>query len=237
MRFFGWEIDLSQCCKFFPMARWPVSGSFISCVYKMVLTNLFLDKKGTPLDEWLSDEDNLELIYGKRVFYILKANLDLKIFKFGIATNDRDGAFRRLVSYLNYYGFEEDNAKQKKQKQRKIFGIQLYGLWGVNYNSNVEPKNSAVARKENYIKSVLKDNITSVARGSERTSISLDELIAMVSDSKFSEDIVTDVSKRRSKREGSFLKDQGFYQDEDKAESQALKKALRLKRSKRRKRR
>ena len=203
----------------------------------MVLTNLFLDKKGVPLDQWLVEPDNLEMIRGKRIFYILKPRLDPQIFKFGIATNDGDGAFRRLISYVTYYGFEDDNTTQLKQKQRKIFGILVYGLWGVNYNSNVEPKNSAVARKEKYIKSKLRENIEAVNRGSERTSISLNELIALVEDSKFSEDIVTDVSKRRSKREGSFLKDEGFYEEEEKKETQALKKALRLKRSKRRKRR
>ena len=53
---------------------------------RMVLTNLFLDKKGVPLDQWLSEPENLEMIRGKRIFYILKPRLDPNIFKFGIAT-------------------------------------------------------------------------------------------------------------------------------------------------------
>ena len=66
------------------------------------------------------------------------------------------------MSYVTYYGFFDDNQTQLKQKQRKIFGILLYGLWGVpTTTANVEVKNSAVARKENwYIKSkFLRDNI------------------------------------------------------------------------------
>jgi len=166
----------------------------------MPLQNIFINKKGVSLDEWLKDPENIAKILGKRILYLIKSNLDNNILKFGIVTNygqEGNGAYRRLISYIHSYGRESDNKTRDQQKNNK-HGVQLYGIWGNNYNKDVEPKNTGVMKKETYIKSHLKVNIKNVNRGSERTSITLNELIKLIENDKYSEDIITDV--RRSKR-------------------------------------
>ena len=126
--------------------------------------------------------------------------MDNKVIKFGVSTNEGsngDGAYRRLLSYIFYYGRE--NKCERNNKNCK-YGIKLYALYGNEYNEKTEKKNSMVQRKENYIKRELKSNISYINRGSERTSTSLTHLIKLVEDSKFSDEIVTDTSIRESKR-------------------------------------
>jgi len=176
---------------------------------------IFKDLKGIELDEWLNDPENIAQILNKRIFYILKSNIDKRVIKFGISTTegtDGDGAYRRLKSYINYYG--RNNACEIKNPECK-FGIKLYALYGNNYNKNTEKKNTMVQRKENYVKRELKENITTIDRGSERTSISLRNLIKLVENSKFSEEIVTDTSLKESKRlkEAQNIKKKDFYKE------------------------
>jgi len=179
------------------------------------MKEVYLNNKGIPLEDYLDNVDNLVGLINKRIFYILKANMDSNIYKFGISTGANESAIKRLYDYVYTYGYNSDN-KTRSMKQKPIHGIKLYGLWTVNYNSNVESKNSAVSRKERYIKGELRENIALVGRGSERTSVSLNKLIDLVKNNKFSEDIVTDVSKRRTKRVEA-IKADGFYKglDED----------------------
>ena len=187
------------------------------------MQELFMNRVGVPLDEWLDKEANLKKINGKRIFYILKPNMDVEpdVFKFGIATNfgsDGDGASRRLKSYVDTYGKEGCRAKTRSQTAKAkskatcwVSGVTLYALWGVNYNSDVDQKNSAPHKVENFVKAELKENIKEVGRGSERTSVNLGKIIELVEKkARTTTDIVTDTSKRRTTRKNT-IKKKGFY--------------------------
>ena len=180
-----------------------------------MLPLIFKNLKGTELDEWLKEPENIALILNKRIFYVLKSNLDNSVIKFGVSTNegsDGDGAYRRLLSYINYYGRTSDC--ERKSKDCK-YGIKIYALYGNDYNKNTEKKNTMVQRKENYIKRELKPNIEKTNRGSERTSTSLGHLIKLIENNRFSQEIVTDTSLKESKRlkEAQNIKENDFYKE------------------------
>jgi len=139
------------------------------------LIEIYNQKKGIRLENWLSDPKNKRRIYGKRIFYIVKANLDDKktnktksIYKFGIAgSGGKGGAAARLESYINSYG--------RHSKQNPAAGVMLYFLAGNAYNKNILREKSKVFLREKFIKDILKqEELISENRGSERTFADLD---------------------------------------------------------------
>ena len=144
---------------------------------------IFKKLKGTELDEWLDEPENIALFLNKRIFYVLKSNLDKKIIKFGVSTNegsDGDGAYRRLLSYINYYG---RTSKCERNNNDCKYGIKLYALYGNDYNKNTEKKNTMVQRKENYIKRELirlrKAGAPVTAKPSDNDAFFLSEIFAV----------------------------------------------------------
>lgn len=165
-----------------------------------MLTQIYLNKKGTSLETWL--ETNKANIKGKRILYILKPNMETNVIKFGIAGAGSDvkpdQSYARLKSYLTTYGRKAD-CKTREQKTSCKYGVTLYALYGTNYNSNVEEKNSACHQKELYLKRELKSSILAVDRGDERTNASLGDILKLVGDTHFIKDNVTDVEKNKEK--------------------------------------
>lgn len=52
---------------------------------------IFENYDGVELREWLRDEENRKKIKDMRILYVVKANIDKKLFKFGIGGNKGDG--------------------------------------------------------------------------------------------------------------------------------------------------
>ena len=167
----------------------------------MSLNEIFLNPKGESLEKWL--KENKAKIRGKRILYVLKPNMESNVIKFGIAGEyasiNEDASFERLKSYLTTYGREED-CKTREKKKNCNYGVTVYAIYGNNYNRNVEPKNTAVHKKELYLKRELSNSITRVGRGTERTDERLSKILKLVADNRFTVDEVTDVSLKRSKR-------------------------------------
>jgi hypothetical protein len=165
-----------------------------------MLTQIFLNKKGTSLENWM--ETNKADIRGKRIFYVLKPNMETNIIKFGIAGAGSDvkpdQSYARLKSYLTTYGRASD-CKTREQKSACKYGVTLYALYGTNYNPKVEEKNSACHQKELYLKRELRSSILSVGRGDERTNASLGNILKLVGDTHFVKDNITDVEKNKEK--------------------------------------
>jgi len=129
--------------------------------------------KSVDLEKWLAKHKND--LYNKRVFYVLKANLDKTITKIGIAGNEtgKASAYGRLHQYIILYG--------NNNKNDKCQGVQLYCIRWNTYNQFITPTNSSVYRKELQIKRNLKMEDAVVA-GSERTRASLDKIFQMIDD-------------------------------------------------------
>ena len=79
-----------------------------------------------------------------KILYIIKPNRDSMV-KFGIAGHKegKDSAWGRLFQYVNSYGIQDD--------LNQCSGVQLLYIVGHKYNSNVEPTQSFVHKKEKYI--------------------------------------------------------------------------------------
>jgi len=165
-----------------------------------MLTQIYLNKKGTSLEKWM--ETNKSDIQGKRILYVLKPNMETNIIKFGIAGQgsdvNPDQSYARLKSYLTTYGRESD-CKTREQNKGCKYGVTLYALYGTNYNSRVQEKNSACHQKELYLRRELKSSIQSVGRGNERTNASLGQILKLVGDTHFIKDNPTDVEKNTEK--------------------------------------
>ena len=67
------------------------------------LKELLKNKKGVELKTWL--ERNKEKIKDKRIFYVLKANLEKEdVYKIGISERGGTSAYGRLNDYYHFYG-------------------------------------------------------------------------------------------------------------------------------------
>ena len=82
-------------------------------------------KRGSPeipLEDFLT-EDMKKKIKQYNLFYVIRPKADTTVFKIGISSG-----FNRLESYLNYYGFTEEN---------KCTGVLLYYLVGTKKQKNL----------------------------------------------------------------------------------------------------
>ena len=163
------------------------------------LREFYNTQPGADLENWLADENNLDMIYGMRILYIVGARLDNEsnsnedtIYKFGVAHND---SIARLKSYIVDYGL--------KSETNPASGVKLYYLAGNKYNSSVEPSKSVVASTERFLKKFLKaEKLIKKHRGSERTFAKLRDIKSLIKNKNpeiYEEDIVT--PKRSGLRE------------------------------------
>ena len=69
---------------------------------KIIYENL----DGIELAQWLGKETNRRMLDNKRILYVVRANIDNSLIKFGIGGVEHGGtsAFGRLLQYINYYG-------------------------------------------------------------------------------------------------------------------------------------
>jgi hypothetical protein len=129
-------------------------------------------EKEKSLENFLTNELKKKL-NNKRIFYIVRSNLDKNILKFGIS--DGNG-FHRLTSYIHSYG---------KYVPSKHSGIGICFLAGVNKKEEVQWKNSQVYRMEVQVKKELsKQNLIVKNRGSERTSATIKEIESIMQQTK-----------------------------------------------------
>jgi hypothetical protein len=116
--------------------------------------------------------------------------LDHSLIKFGIGGVEHggEGAWGRLYQYVNYYGVEGEFDCQ---------GVKLFLLVGNQYNPNVEGKNSAIFRKEKFLKAQFRSDTLS-GRGTERVTTNMRKLFAAIflTSNKTDEDI--ELERRKS---------------------------------------
>ncbi len=147
---------------------------------------------GIELAEWLRKETNRRSLDNKRILYCVRANMDQSLIKFGIGGVEHGGtsAFGRLLQYVNYYG---------ESGEFDCKGIKLFLIMANEYNPNVEGKNSAIFRKERFLKTQLKGDTMS-GRGSERVVTNIRKLFGLIkqSSNKTDEDIETE--RRKTER-------------------------------------
>ena len=154
------------------------------------------DNNGKPvfLEDWI--QANRGKILNKRIFYVVRPNLEDDVTKFGIGGMDGgEGAYNRLNQYVITYG--------KNSRRNKCVGVLLFYLAGNKYNSLVQTSNSLVWKKEKFLKDELKSTTDILpGRGAERTKLPINRLMDLIdrSSNKTTADIETDV--RRSARIG-----------------------------------
>ena len=102
---------------------------------------IYENQQGIELAQWLSKESNRRALDNKRILYVVRANIDNSLIKFGVGGVEHGGtsAFGRLLQYVNYYG---------ENGEFDCKGIKLFLIVANNYNANVEGKNSAIFRKD-----------------------------------------------------------------------------------------
>ena len=145
------------------------------------------------LKPWLDLPETKKFLYNKRLFYIVKPNVE-GVCKFGIAGNEggKASGWGRLHQYVHSYGEQSDLSA--------CAGVKLLYLAGNEYNPNVENIKSAVYRKELAAKRFFRDDALK-GRGFERIlQERLDELFKILEDpsNKSFEDIETE--RRRTER-------------------------------------
>ena len=147
---------------------------------------------GIELKQWLDVQTNRRLLDDKRILYVVRANIDNSLIKFGIGGVEHGGtsAFGRLLQYINYYG---------EGGEFDCKGIKLFLIVANQYNTNVEGKNSAIFRKEKFLKSQLKGDTLS-GRGTERVTTNIRKLFNLIyqTSNKTDEDI--EVERKKSER-------------------------------------
>ncbi len=154
---------------------------------------LFKDlRKGVELGPWLRNKSNYAMLRDMRVMYVLRANIDNSLIKFGIGGVQQGGtsAWGRLHQYVITYG-ETDEFDCK--------GVKLFLVVGNKFNPDVEQTNSAIFRKELFLKRELGGD-TLPGRGTERVTTNLQKLYTMIMDdsNKTFEDI--ELERRTSER-------------------------------------
>ena len=100
---------------------------------------------GIELKQWLDGyyvnkdgkkESNRRLLDNKRILYVVRANIDQSLIKFGIGGVEHGGtsAFGRLLQYINYYG---------EKGEFDCLGIKLFLIIANEYNPNVLRKTAS----------------------------------------------------------------------------------------------
>ena len=153
---------------------------------------LFESSDGMELKQWLDQQSNRRLLDNKRILYVVRANIDNSLIKFGIGGVEHGGtsAFGRLLQYINYYG---------EGGEFDCKGIKLFLIVANDYNPNVDGKNSAIFRKEKFLKAQLKGDTMS-GRGTERVTTNIRKLFNLIyqTSNKTDEDI--EIERRKTER-------------------------------------
>ena len=103
------------------------------------------DKEPVELNDFLQDPSNQKKMYDMRCLYLIRANMENKLTKLGIAgTEGGTGCYGRLRQYVLEYGMEKPGFD--------CAGAKLFLLVGTKYNKNVELKDSFVFKKELQLK-------------------------------------------------------------------------------------
>lgn len=135
----------------------------------MAVVQFFRNPQGESLDTWINNPANRTMIENKRIIYVVRANMDNNppVYKFGVAGNGgtKTGALDRLKAYLILYGKASECAPRKPCN----LGVQLYGVYGTNYNPNnqgryITGQNVAVNKIEKELRKLP------MSRGFERTT-------------------------------------------------------------------
>ena len=153
---------------------------------------IYENRNGVELKPWLYTESNRRLLDNKRILYVVRANIDNSLIKFGIGGVEHGGtsAFGRLLQYVNYYG---------EGGQFDCLGIKLFLIVANEYNPNVDGKNSAIFRKEKFLKAQLRGDTLS-GRGTERVTTNMRKLFNLIfqTSNKTDEDI--ELERRKTQR-------------------------------------
>jgi len=130
------------------------------------MKNLLARKKGgMDLGTFLLEYE--KELRGMRCLYVLQANLETELIKFGIANN----AYNRLKNYEIQYGTNENiNDCQ---------GVWLYFLGVVKYNDAVPIEKSQVGLIETKLKRHFR-SVTEKKRGTERINAPLKEILKFI---------------------------------------------------------
>ena len=150
------------------------------------------EKEPVELNQFLQDPSNQKKMYDMRCLYVLRANADQELVKFGIGgTEGGTGCYGRLRQYVISYGVEEVGFSCK--------GVKLFLLVGTKYNPTVELKESFVFKKELQLKKQFKgDNLP--GRGIERVVTNLAKLYEVIFDSSTMSSLEKETKLRRSLR-------------------------------------
>ena len=153
---------------------------------------LYENQQGIELAQWLSKESNRRALDNKRILYVVRANIDNSLIKFGVGGVEHGGtsAFGRLLQYVNYYG---------ENGEFDCKGIKLFLIVANNYNANVEGKNSAIFRKEKFLKAQLKGD-TMTGRGTERVTTNLQKLFKLILQGSNQTDEDIELERRKTER-------------------------------------
>jgi len=144
------------------------------------LKELLKNKKGVELKTWL--ERNKEKIKDKRIFYVLKANLEKEdVYKIGISERGGTSAYGRLNDYYHFYG--------TSSKTNPCKGVKLYLVLANTYNVDVNASDSKVRKLETLLKRDFKEFR---ARGEERLNTSIDSIFEYLQKANL---IVTETEK------------------------------------------
>ena len=133
------------------------------------LNTFLLENKKLPPTDRLS-------LTNKRVFYVVKANLDKDedVYKIGISERGYNSAKGRLIDYVHFYGVSTP--------KNECLGVKLYLLLANVFNPDVEYRNAAVRRLETKVKRQFKDNRE---RGDERINVPIQELFTYLESNKY----------------------------------------------------
>ena len=133
----------------------------------------YKNAKGTELHNWLLK--NGDSLKNKRIFYVVKANLDKDkdVFKIGISERGDNSAIGRLIDYVHFYGITNN--------ENRCQGVKLYLLLANVFNPDVEASHSAVRRLETKVIAKYADRRE---RGRERIHVSIHELFRFLEENK-----------------------------------------------------
>lgn len=149
-------------------------------------------RDGIPLEEWIGKHK--KSLHNMRIFYVIKSNSHLGIFKFGVAgfsRSQKTDAYGRLKSYVTQYGVHEH--------WNHCSGARLYYLLGSKKAPNVPRRKSMIYKLEQHIIKKLKPRLAK-NRGRERIRYTLRLLTKYLTNStlnQFSDEVVV---PRRSNR-------------------------------------
>jgi hypothetical protein len=160
---------------------------------------LYENKEGQELAQWLQSMSqhpdykgttNRKMLDDKRILYCVRANMDNSLIKFGIGGVEHGGtsAFGRLLQYINYYG---------EGGEFDCLGIKIFLIAANQYNPNVDGKNSAIFRKEKFLKAQLKGDTLS-GRGTERVTTNMRKLFGLIKQAGNKTDEDIEIQRRKS---------------------------------------